>query len=73
MTPNIMHRESPADVRFTTDQVWQQILGVHSLSLEHETSTGVLANIKREVANFKQEFPEFQRKLATALNQLCRF
>ena len=31
-------------------------LGVHSLSLEHETSTGVLANFSRELANFTREF-----------------
>ena len=29
------------------------MLGVHSLSLEHETSTGALANFSRELVSFK--------------------
>ena len=33
-------------------------LGVHSLSLERETSTGVLANLSREFANLKRELAE---------------
>ena len=46
-------------------------LGVHSLSLERETSTGILANFSRELANFglelanlKREFAEFKREFA---------
>ena len=44
------------------------LLGAHSLSLEREMSTGVLANFsrefakfRRELANFKREFAEFKR------------
>ena len=33
-----------------------RFLGVHSLGLERETSTGVLANFSREFANLKREF-----------------
>ena len=47
----------------------QDLLGVHSLSLEHETRTNVLAKFGRELANFKREFAEFKRKLAV-LSQL---
>ena len=39
-------------------------LGVHSLSLERETSTGVLANFSRELANFSREFANFKRESA---------
>ena len=41
-----------------------KLLGVHSLSLERETSTGVLANFSREFANFEQE-------LALGVKSLC--
>ena len=34
-------------------------LDVYSLSLEHETSTGTLANLSREFANFKRELANF--------------
>ena len=37
-------------------------LRVHSLSLDHETSTGVLANFSREFANSKREFAKSKRK-----------
>ena len=40
------------------------LLGVHSLSLERETSTGVVANSRRELAKLKRKFAEFKRKLA---------
>ena len=36
-------------------------LGVHSLSPERETSTGVLANIGREFANLKRKLAELER------------
>ena len=39
-------------------------LGVHFLSLEHETSTDVLANFSREIANLSQELANFKRELA---------
>ena len=39
-------------------------LGVHSLSLERETSTNVLATFSWELANFKREFANVKRKLA---------
>ena len=32
-------------------------LGVHALTLERETSTGVLANISREFANLSENSP----------------
>ena len=38
-------------------------LGVHSLNLEHETSTGVLANLSQEFANFKREFTNLSKHL----------
>ena len=34
------------------------------INLQHETSTGVLANFSREIANAKQEFANFKRKFA---------
>ena len=39
-------------------------LGVHSLSFEQETSTGVAANFSREFANFKREFANSKQKFA---------
>ena len=37
-----------------------QLLGVRSLSLQRETSTDVLANLSRELANFKREFAKLR-------------
>ena len=48
-------------------------LGFHSLSLEHETSTGVLANFSRELANLKREFANFKPKLAASKRNLAVF
>ena len=39
-------------------------LGVHSLRLEHETSTGFLAKLSRELAHFKRELAKLRQKLA---------
>ena len=35
--------------------MWALDLGVHFLSLEHEKSTGVLANLKRKLTEFKRK------------------
>ena len=48
-------------------------LGVHSLSLERETSTGVLANCSREFANFKRECVKFERELAELKRRFAEF
>ena len=40
------------------------MLGVHSLSLECGTSTGVLANLSRKLANFARELTKLKQKLA---------
>ena len=45
-------------------------LGVHSLRLERETSTGVQANASREFANLKREFAEF-KPIFAGFDQLC--
>ena len=49
------------------------MLGVHSLSLEHEMSTGALANLTRELANFSQELANFKRTLAEFKRKLAVF
>ena len=46
-------------------------LGVHSLSLERKTSTGVLANFSREFANFKRELTNLKRELAKFERELA--
>ena len=50
-----------------------RFLGVHSLSLEHETSTDVLANLRRELANVSRELANFKRELAEAKRKLAAF
>ena len=49
------------------------LLGVHFFSLEHETSTGILANLGRELASFKREFANSKRKLAGFKRKISRF
>ena len=46
-------------------------LGVHSLSLERETSTDVLASFSRELANAKRELAKSKRKLAEIKQKLA--
>ena len=48
-------------------------LGVHSLSLEHETGTGVLANSSQEFAHFKRGLAEFKRKVAEFKRNFAEF
>ena len=57
-------RFSVAKVRFASEPAVTMILGVHSLNLERETSTGVLANFSRARANCKREFAELKREIA---------
>ena len=45
------------------------VLGVHSRSLERETSTGVLANFSRKSANLKRNASNFERKIAEILSE----
>ena len=47
-----------------------ETLDVHSLSLKRETSTGVSANFRRELANFSQELANFSRENSPNLSQL---
>ena len=52
------------DVGLYGERLSKHILGVRSLSLERETSTGLIANFSREFANFKREFADFKRRFA---------
>ena len=45
------------------------LLGVHSLSLERETSTGVLANFSPELAKFYREFAKLVEAALTNFAQ----
>ena len=56
-----MHRDSLG--------LFHNRLRLGSLSLERETSTGVLANLSRELANLKREFANFKRLSGTGDSQ----
>ena len=57
----------------STETPFAKTLGFHSLSLEHETSTGALANSSREFVNLKRELANFMRKLAESKRKLATF
>ena len=69
--------ESNGAITGTSCRDSQKMFCVHSLSLERETSTSVLANFSRELANLSRELTNFMRELANfkpitpGFDQLC--